>query len=67
MVEKMSSYIVDNMLFKGETIDSDKREVMMFGITRILEDVPKYVLIFLIALFFNSDAEQELQNAGFEK
>ena len=53
MVEKMSSYIVDNMLFKGETIDSDKREVMMFGITRILEDVPKYVLIFLIALFLD--------------
>lgn len=53
MVEKMSSYIVDNMLYKGEKIDGEKREIMMFGITRILEDVPKYVLIFLIALFLN--------------
>lgn len=48
----MSSYIVDNMLYKGEEVDSDQREIMMFGITRILEDTPKYVLIFLMSLFF---------------
>lgn len=48
----MSGYIVDNVLYKGEQVDSDQREIMMFGITRILEDTPKYILIFLIALFF---------------
>lgn len=46
----MSSYIVDNMLYKDEDIDSDQREIMMFGVTRVLEDTPKYVLIFVISI-----------------
>ena len=32
MVEKMSGYIVDNVLYKGEKIEGDQREIMMFGI-----------------------------------
>lgn len=51
MVEKMSGYIVDNLLYKNEKPEEDEREIAMFGITRILEDIPKYVLIFLISLF----------------
>lgn len=53
MVEKMSGYIVDNVLYKGEKIEGDQREIMMFGITRVLEDIPKFILIFIIALFLN--------------
>lgn len=53
MVEKMSGYIVDNLLYKNEKPTSDEREIMMFGITRILEDIPKYVMIFLIAFFLD--------------
>lgn len=53
MVEKMSGYIVDNLLYKNEKPGKDEREIMMFGITRILEDIPKYALIFLIAVFLD--------------
>ena len=50
MVDKISNYILDNILYKNEKIEGDKREVMLFGITRIVEDIPKYFIIFLIAL-----------------
>lgn len=50
MVDKISNYILDNILYKNETIDEEKREVMLFGVTRIVEDIPKYLVIFLIAL-----------------
>ena len=53
MVEKMSEYIVDNWLYKNEKPTEEQKEIMMFGITRILEDIPKYVSIFLIAFFLN--------------
>lgn len=53
MVDKISNYILDNILYKNETIDGDKREVMLFGVTRIVEDIPKYLIIFLIALSLN--------------
>lgn len=46
----MSGYIVDNMLYKDEDIDPDQREIMMFGVTRVLEDIPKYLLIFIVSL-----------------
>ena len=50
MVDKISNYILDNILYKNEKIEGDKREVMLFGVTRIVEDIPKYLIIFLIAL-----------------
>lgn len=53
MIEKMSNYILDNFLYKNEKVEGDEREVMLFGITRILEDIPKYTIIFLIAYFCN--------------
>lgn len=53
MIEKMSEYIIDNFLYKGENISGDEREVMNFGITRILEDIPKYTAIFFISLFLD--------------
>lgn len=49
----MSEYIIDNFLYKGENISGDQREIMNFGVTRILEDIPKYVAIFFISLFLN--------------
>lgn len=51
MIEKMSNYILDNFLYRNEKVEGDEREVMLFGITRILEDIPKYTIIFLIAYF----------------
>lgn len=53
MIEKMSNYILDNFLYKNEKVEGDEREVMLFGITRILEDIPKYTIIFLIGYFCN--------------
>ncbi|MDD3303975.1 MAG: accessory gene regulator B family protein [Clostridia bacterium] len=53
MVEKMSEYIIDKFLYKGEQVIGDEREIMCFGITRILEDIPKYLTIFFISLFLN--------------
>lgn len=51
MIERMSNYILDNFLYKNENVEGNEREIMLFGITRILEDIPKYVTIFLIAYF----------------
>lgn len=53
MIERMSNYILDNFLYRNEKVEGDEREVMLFGITRILEDIPKYTIIFLIAYFCN--------------
>ncbi len=53
MVEKMSTYILDNILYKGENISGDERDIMMFGIMRIVEDIPKYLFIFLLGLILN--------------
>lgn len=53
VIEKMSEYIIDNFLYKGENISGDERDIMNFGITRILEDIPKYIAIFFISMFLN--------------
>ena len=53
MSEKVSNYLLDHFLYKGETVEGNEREIMLFGITRIVEDVPKYLFIFIASLFFN--------------
>lgn len=53
MTEKISNYLLDNFLYKGEKIDGDKREVMLFGITRILEDLPKYLFVLIVSIFLH--------------
>lgn len=53
MVDKLGNYFLDNILYKDEKITGDQREIMLFGITRIIEDTPKYILIILISIFFN--------------
>lgn len=53
MIEKVSDFIVCDMLYKNETISSEQREVMTFGVRRILEDVPKYVAIICICAYLN--------------
>ena len=50
MIGKISNYIVDKILYKNENISEEKREIMIFGITRIVEDLPKYVIIFVTCL-----------------
>ncbi len=53
MVDKLGNYLLDNVLYKDEKITGDQREIMLFGVVRILEDIPKYVLIILISFLFN--------------
>lgn len=53
MVEKISVYILDNFLYRNEEIKGDKREIMLFGIKRIVEDIPKYLVIFILSAFLD--------------
>lgn len=53
MLEKVSDFIVCDLLFKDEKISSEQKEIMTFGVTRILEDLPKHIGIFLICLYLN--------------
>lgn len=53
MSEKFSNYLLDNFLYKGEIVEGNEREIMLFGITRIVEDIPKYLFIFIVSLFFH--------------
>lgn len=51
MVDKISNYLVDNVICKGEILSDDEKEILNFGVTRIVEDVPKYVIMLAIALY----------------
>ncbi len=53
MVERISNYLLDHFLYKGENVEGNEREIMLFGVTRIVEDVPKYLFVFIVSLFFN--------------
>lgn len=53
MVDKISNYILDNLLYKDEKVEGDEREIMLFGVTRIVEDIPKYTLIILISCYLS--------------
>lgn len=53
MIEKVSDFIVCDMLYKNETISCEQKEVMTFGVRRILEDIPKYVAIICICTYLN--------------
>ena len=50
MVEKISNYLLDYFLYKDEKIEGDQREIMLFGITRIVEDIPKYLFVLLVSI-----------------
>lgn len=54
MIEKVSEYIVSDILFKNETISEEKREIMTFGVRRIVEDTPKYLAIVAICTYLNA-------------
>ena len=49
MTEKLTNIIVDKFLLKDEN-DPERREILCFGITRILEDIPNTIGIFLSGL-----------------
>lgn len=53
MLEKVSDFIVCNVLCKDESINDEQKEVMMFGVTRIIEDIPKHLVIFGVCLYLN--------------
>jgi accessory gene regulator B len=60
MIEKMSEYIVNNMLLKDEPVYDNERDIMLFGVTRILEDIPKFASIFFICYLLNIVKELSL-------
>jgi len=45
MIEKMSEYIVNNILLNDEEQHDNEKDIMLFGVTRILEDIPKFASI----------------------
>lgn len=51
MVEKISNYIVNDLLYKGESVEQEQKEIVLYGVTKIIEDVPKYIGIFFICYF----------------
>lgn len=57
MVEKISNYLVDNVICKGEVLDSNEKEILNFGVTRIVEDIPKYIIMLTIAIITDTLAE----------
>lgn len=57
MVDKISNYLVENVICKGETIGDEEKEILNFGVTRIVEDVPKYIIMLIIALLTNTIKE----------
>lgn len=52
MVEKLSNKIL-YFLIKDDIVDSQKKEVLLFGITRIVEDIPKTIGIVIIGILLN--------------
>lgn len=48
MLEKISEKIVENLKKKDPEIKGDKEEIILFGVTRIVEDIPKFIGLILI-------------------
>lgn len=48
MIEKISNKILS--ILSDENDSEEQKEIMLFGITRIVEDIPKYVAIIIICL-----------------
>lgn len=48
MIEKISKFILNIVAKKEDT--EEQREIMLFGITRIVEDIPKYIVLISMAL-----------------
>lgn len=49
MIEKISNLVVNKMLDREE-ISDEKKEVLLFGVTRIVEDIPKTIGIILAGI-----------------
>lgn len=48
MIEKISKFILNMVAKKDDT--EEQKEIMLFGITRIVEDIPKYIVLISMAL-----------------
>lgn len=57
MVDKISNYLVENVICKDEIIADEEKEILNFGVTRIVEDIPKYLIMLVIALLTNTIKE----------
>jgi len=52
MVDKISNKILYFLVNKSD-IDDERKEILLFGITRIVEDIPKTIGIILIGILLN--------------
>lgn len=52
MVDKISNKVLYFLVNKSD-IDDDRKEILLFGITRIVEDIPKTIGIILIGILLN--------------
>ena len=46
MIEKISEKILNILVDENET--NNQKEILLFGITRIVEDIPKYLAMLVI-------------------
>lgn len=51
MVEKVSQKILD--ILSDESDNQEQRDILLFGITRIVEDIPKYIGLLIICLLLS--------------
>lgn len=52
MIEKLSNKIY-HFLSRKQDITDEKKEIILFGIVRVVEDIPKFVGIVLVGLLLN--------------
>jgi len=52
MVDKISNKVLYFLVNKAD-IDNERKEILLFGITRIVEDIPKAIGIILIGILLN--------------
>jgi accessory gene regulator B len=50
MIDRISNYLVDNVICKDEILSDDEKEILNFGVTRIVEDTPKYIIMLALAI-----------------
>lgn len=61
MIERVSKYILNKICDKNET--KEKKEILLFGITRIIEDIPKAIGITIVGIIFGLIKEMAIVTA----
>lgn len=59
MIEKISNLIV-NKITETENISEEKKEIILFGVTRIIEDIPKTIGIIIVGIILGIIKEMSI-------